>query len=313
MERVPSRSAPVPVAPVAESLGRGEARGRGGSAEPYAELVPEGDTIHRAAARLRPVLAGATVTRFDAPRLVGVRPWPGAAVEEVEAQGKHLLIHFDSGLSLRTHMRMSGVWHAYRVGERWAKPAHLARVVIEVDTGWVAVCFSAPIVETYRREAGARALEALGPDLTTIDLEREGALGDVLARLAVLDPSTELGVALLDQLVAAGVGNVFKSEVCWAVRIDPFTPIGELDDAARRLVWTTAAQQLQANLGPGRRRTHPKGLAVYRRDRRPCHTCGTPIRMARQGEHRRSTYWCPRCQQRPSRRPEPGAVDGPIR
>lgn len=271
------------------------------TARSYADAMPEGDTIHRAAARLRPALVGATVTRFEAPRLVGARPWPGAVIDAVEAQGKHLLIHFDSGLSVRTHMRMSGVWHAYRVGERWAKPAHLARVVIEVDRGWVAVCFSAPVVETYRRDTGARALAALGPDLTTLDLAQDSALDDVLARLAAADPRTELGVALLDQRIAAGVGNVFKSEVCWAVRLDPFTPIGDLDETTRRAIWTTAAEQLQANLGPGRRRTHPRGLAVYRRDRRPCHACGTPIRMARQGEHQRSTYWCPRCQPRHGR------------
>lgn len=259
--------------------------------------MPEGDTIHRAAERLRPVLAGATVVRFTAQRLVGARPRPGTRIDDVEAVGKHLLIHFDNGRSLRTHLRMTGSWHTYRDGERWRKPAHLARVVIEVDTGWTAVCFSAPVVETYARATGTRALAALGPDLCRPDSLDPAVLDTVLSRLAELtDPATELGVALLDQRVAAGIGNVFKSEVCFAVGLDPFTPIGELDEVARRRVWETAAAQLRANLGPGRRTTHPRGLAVYRRQGRACHTCGTPIRMKRQGEQQRSTYWCPRCQ-----------------
>lgn len=259
--------------------------------------VPEGDTIHRAAELLRPALAGATLARFEAPRLTGVRPWPGTPIDDVEAHGKHLLVHFAGGLSLRTHLRMSGVWRLYRVGGRWQKPAHLARVVIETDTGWVAVCFSAPVVETYQRAAGHAVLAGLGPDLCRPDSLEPAVLDAVLARLAAAPPDTPVGVALLDQQIAAGIGNVFKSEACFAVGLDPFTPLGALDDDTRRRLWAMAARQLRANLGRGPRRTHRRGLAVYRRQGRPCHTCGTPIRMARQGDHQRSTYWCPRCQQ----------------
>ncbi len=264
--------------------------------------MPEGDTIYRAAQRLRPALAGATVVRFEAPRLIGTRPWPGVKIDAVEAQGKHLLVHFEGGLSLRTHLRMSGSWRLVRVGERWPKPAHLARVVIEVDTGWVAVCFSAPVVETYRRAGGTRALAGLGPDLCRPDSLEAATLDAVLARLDTLaDPEVGIADALLDQRIAAGIGNVFKSEACFAARLDPFTPLADLDTESRRALWTIAARQLRANLGSGPRRTHPRGLAVYRRKGRPCHVCGTPIRMARQGEHARSTYWCPRCQTRPPR------------
>jgi endonuclease-8 len=262
--------------------------------------VAEGDTIHRVAERLRPALAGALLVRFEAPRLVGVRPWPGTRIDDVEAHGKHLLVHFDGGLSLRTHLRMSGSWHLYRAGERWRKPAYLARVVIGVDTGWEAVCFSAPEVATYRRAAGPRVLTGLGPDLCRADSLEPTTLDAVLGRLAVADPDTAVADALLDQQIASGIGNVFKSEVCFAVGLDPFTALAELDEAARREVWTTAARQLRANLGPGPRRTHPRGLAVYGRLGRPCYTCGTPVRMARQGEFARSTYWCPRCQRRPA-------------
>ncbi|HEX8580961.1 MAG TPA: DNA-formamidopyrimidine glycosylase family protein, partial [Acidimicrobiales bacterium] len=109
--------------------------------------MPEGDTIHRTAARLRPALEGRVVRRFEAPRLEGEaagRPRVGVAVAGVEARGKHLLVHFADGLTLQTHLRMSGSWHLYREGERWHRGAHLARAVVGVD-GWVAVCFSAPV------------------------------------------------------------------------------------------------------------------------------------------------------------------------
>ncbi len=263
--------------------------------------VAEGDTIHRAANRLGPALTGATLVRFEAKRLVGDRPRAGELVDEVEAVGKHLLIHFSGGLSLRTHMRMNGSWHLYRSGERWRKPAHLARVVVEVDAGWVAVCFSAPVVETYvRRTSPPTALAGLGPDLC-VPAEVDAVLDTVVERLArLVEPNVTIGEALLDQRVAAGIGNVYKSEACFAVRLDPFTPVGALDQAALRSVWATAARQLQANLGSGRRATYQGGLAVYGRRGRPCPRCGTPVRMARQGEHQRSTYWCPSCQRRPA-------------
>jgi endonuclease-8 len=263
--------------------------------------VAEGDTIHRAANRLRPALAGATLVRFEATRLAGDRPRAGELVEDVEAVGKHLLIHFSGGLSLRTHMRMSGAWHLYRTGERWREPAHLARVVIEVDSGWVAVCFSAPVVETYvRRASPPAAIAGLGPDLC-VPADLDAVLDTVLERLGrIVEPSATVGEALLDQRVAAGIGNVYKSEACFAVRLDPFTPVGELDREMLRSLWATAARQLQANLGSGRRATYRGGLAVYGRRGRPCPRCGTAVRMGRQGEHQRSTYWCPTCQRRPS-------------
>src|SRR5215211_4813495 len=106
--------------------------------------MPEGDTIHRSAARLSQALAGETMRNFRAPRIEGERPRTGTTIQAVEAVGKHLLIHFDDGLTLQTHMRMSGSWHLYRPGERWQRPRHTARVVIETDA-WVAVCFSAPL------------------------------------------------------------------------------------------------------------------------------------------------------------------------
>jgi endonuclease VIII len=260
--------------------------------------MPEGDTLHRVAARLRPALAGRQLTKIEAPRLRGERPRAGDRIEGVEAQGKHLLVHFAGGLSLRTHLRMNGSWHLYAPGEHWRRPRGQMRVALEVDGGWQAVCFAAPDVETYRRGAPG-VLDALGPDLCGPDVD----LDAVLDRLdATASPDAELGEVLLDQRVAAGVGNVYKSEVCFACRLDPFTPLAELGDADRRRVYALAHRLLRANLGGGPRRTQPGpgGLAVYRRPGRPCPRCGTTIKVRRQGPHARATYWCPGCQIRPA-------------
>ncbi len=258
--------------------------------------MPEGDTLHRTAARLRPALEGAALRRFDAPRLVGERPRSGTTIDTVEAVGKHLVVRFSGGLALQTHLRMTGSWHLYRTGERWTKPPHLARVVLEVD-GWVAVCFSAPVVRTYRPDAvGVVDPTAhLGPDLCLPDVDLDAAV----ERFSLAEePDVEIGVALLDQRIVSGIGNVYKSEVCFACRVDPFTPLHAVDVDARRALVRVAAKLLRANLTTTRRTTVPVagGLAVYGRARRPCIACGTPIRMRYQGTQRRSTYWCPRCQ-----------------
>jgi endonuclease-8 len=263
--------------------------------------LPEGDTLAKTAARLRPALAGHVLTRFEAPRLRGEVPKLGTRVERVEARGKHLLVHFAGGLTLRTHLRMTGSWHVYRERERWRKPAYLARAVVGTDSGWVAVCFSAPVVETYRR--GGRepdVLAALGPDLCLPASLEDGVLDDVVARAATLaDPDATLGEALLDQRIAAGIGNVYKSEACFACGLDPTMPLRLVSEGNRRRVWAMAARQLQANLHRPERQTHAAGLAVYGRRGLPCHRCGTPVRMARHGDLARSTYWCPSCQGRP--------------
>jgi len=263
--------------------------------------MPEGDTLHRTAARLRPALQGHVLTRFEAPMLRGEAPKVGDRIERVEARGKHLLIHFGSGLVLRTHLRMTGSWHIYRERERWRKPAHLARAVVGADSGWVGVCFQAPVVETYHRAvAEPVALATLGPDLCQPDSLADDGLDQVMERVTRLATTgTTLGEALLDQRIASGIGNVYKSEACFAVGVDPGTPIEQVDGAIRRRVWAVAGRQLQANLGRAERRTHPAGLAVYGRRGQPCHRCGVPIRMTRHGEQARSTYWCPTCQPRP--------------
>jgi endonuclease-8 len=277
--------------------------------------VPEGDTLHRAADRLRPALAGRRLLRFEAPRLLGDRPAPGLLIEDVEAVGKHLLIHFEGGLTLRTHLGMPGSWHLYPAGARWQKPRHLLRALVVVE-GWEAVCFQAPQVQTYRRDrpggplgTGRDPVGHLGPDLCTPDPDLDEA---VRRFTTVAEPGTPISVALLDQRLASGIGNVYKSEVLHRCRVDPFVAVSAVPEAMVRELLEVSHRLLVHNLTTTRRTTvaGPAGsVAVYGKARRPCPRCGTPIRMARQGDQARSTYWCPRCQPPGAVGPTPPGLD----
>ena len=267
--------------------------------------MPEGDTIHRVADRLRPALAGQVLERFEAPRAVGPRPEVGSTVEEVEARGKHLLIRFAGGATLHTHMRMTGTWRALPADRSWRADGGRVVAVVRTERA-VAVCLAAPVVELLDDRAVRRhpVLSALGPDLCLPDPD----LDEIVRRSEGLDPDTEVGVALLDQRVAAGIGNVYKSEVAFACRVDPFAPIASLDRDRRADLWRTAGELMRRNLGPSRRRTTPHGLAVYDRAGRPCRVCGTSIAVRRQGEAARATWWCPACQS-----PSPATRTGSVK
>jgi endonuclease VIII len=258
--------------------------------------VPEGDTIHRSATVLRRALAGKPVVTFSTPRL-RVEPFAdGTFVSSVQARGKHLLIGFDDGRVLHTHMQMSGSWHVYAPSGRWRRPDHQVRVVLGVPDA-VAVCFNAPVVEILRERDLDRhpRLAALGPDLCAPEVD----LADVLRRLERLPRETEIGVALLDQQVASGIGNVYKSEVLFAGRVNPFAPLSRVVPDTRLALYRTASTMLRANLDGGRRVTAPGGLAVYGKGGRPCPRCSTPIEVRRQGEAARTTSFCPSCQADP--------------
>lgn len=263
--------------------------------------MPEGDTIHRAAARLRPALEGATLLRFEAPRLAGPRPRVGERIEAVTAIGKHLQVDFSGGITLETHMRMTGSWHVVRQGARWPKPPHLMRCALVVE-GYQAVCFSAPVVRTFPTSAKGTASDPivhLGPDLVLDNgsPEADAAVVELcVSRMRGLDPATPIGEVLLDQRVGNGIGNVYKSDVCWIEQVDPFAPLSSVDEATRARLIATASRLLRANLGPGRRRTVAEGLAVYGRRGSPCRRCGAPIRKNTRGELARITYWCANCQ-----------------
>jgi endonuclease-8 len=254
--------------------------------------MPEGDTISRAAFTLRRALAGKTVRGFRS--AAGDGGLAGRRVATVESAGKNLLVQFDDGRTLRTHMRMHGSWHLYRPGERWRKPAAFARAVLETDD-WTAVCFSAPVVEILRagEERSHPALARLGPDVVAERFDTD----DAVARLRTFS-ALEVGDALLKQEAVAGIGNIWKSETLFRVRVDPFARVAALPDSVLSEIVSTARRLMGARAGASAdlRRTTLAGWAVYRRSGRPCRRCGTAIAMRRQGQERRSTYFCPRCQ-----------------
>lgn len=264
--------------------------------------MPEGDTIWRTAARLKPVLDGKTVATFSAPRLAGQLPGVGWSIDGVEARGKYLLVHFSEpgtnlALTLETHMVMTGSWHIYQVGERWRKSARSMRAAIDTSAGWQAVCFGAPhVLVRPLDESPSAGLVHLGPDLCSSNPDLEAA---VRAFGEHTHPETPVGVALLDQRICCGVGNVYKSEVLHACELAPTTPVSALSVERRRELIQTAHRLLRANLGGGARITTTdtrEGLAAYGRAGDPCPRCRAPIVRIVQGEHARSTYWCERCQ-----------------
>ncbi len=269
--------------------------------------MPEGDTLARTAAGLRPYLVGRDVlgARAQGPGAVPqVQRVVGQRIDAVDSVGKNLLIRFDGGLELRTHLRMNGSWHRYRPGERWRRPPGRARLVLEVE-GSVAVCFDAPVVELFEtRAVGLHpALSRLGPDLLAPDFDASEA------HRRLRDPARaerEIAEALLDQRALAGIGNVYKNEVLWIEQVSPFARVADVDDATLDRLVATARRLMLANVdrarGPERVTTGGDASAggslyVYGRGGRPCRRCGTPIASTRQGRDLpRTTYWCPTCQ-----------------
>lgn len=281
--------------------------------------MPEGDTLYRTASTLRKALLNRVVTAFETGvpgvALVDERtPVLGRTVTEVEARGKNLLLRFSlpeasatgevepghanpADLVLHTHLRMTGSWHIYRPGEAWTKPARYAKVVIHTEA-YVAPCFSAPVVELLTDWQAQRhqGLRELGPDAITPDFDPAEAKRRILGR-----PETEIAVALLNQRLLAGVGNIFKSEVLFVCRVSPFAKVGTLSQETVEHLVEEAHRLLRLNREGGDRRTvngldASKRLWVYGRSGEPCRVCGGTVRMRRQGIDARSTYYCLRCQ-----------------
>jgi endonuclease-8 len=273
--------------------------------------MPEGDTIHRTADTLQLAIGGQVVTRFESvlPTLNRVdadTPLRGRTVERVEARGKHLLIWFSGDLVLRTHMRMNGSWHIYRPGERWQRPRRDMRIVIET-AAMHAVAFTVPIAElvTSRELVQNDVVRDLGPDPIADDFDADEAVTRIQAR-----GSVEIADALLDQTAISGIGNVFKSEILFGARVNPFALVSRLTREQVGKVVAVAIRFMRANVVSGlsrmagvRRTTgslDPSAtLWVYGRAGKPCRRCGTPISRQKQGTYARSTYWCSRCQQVP--------------
>jgi endonuclease-8 len=258
--------------------------------------VPEGDTIHYAARRIRAVLLDRVPDEIRTPHpRHGADRWPerlqGRAVRGVDAHGKHLFVRFDGALTLHSHLRMTGAWGVHREGTRWKRAARRAWLVIRVGE-WTVVEFDGPVLELMResRTRFDRRLAALGPDVVGERFDGD----EFLARLRAQDPARAVGDALLDQRVVAGIGNVWKSESCFAARVNPWRELARVHDHEALAVAEFAHEQMSHSAAANGFSTRPR--AVYGRTGLPCERCGTPIRSHGQGDDNRTTYWCPGCQ-----------------
>jgi endonuclease VIII len=253
--------------------------------------MPEGDTIHYAANRIRPILAGHVPDEIATPhpRFARAR-WPerlrGRAVTGVDALGKHLLLRFEDGLTVHSHLRMTGSW---RVLERRPRPRD-AWLVLRRGQHEV-VQLRGPVLElmTESRVRFDQRLAALGPDI----LAPEFDAGRFLRRLREDDPSRPIGDALLDQRTIAGIGNLWKVEGCFDARIDPWRATGEVSDAEALAIVAACRPGMQQSAADGNQSRHRR---IHGRAGRPCPRCGTAIRSRGQGDDNRTTYWCPACQ-----------------
>ncbi|HEY8583908.1 MAG TPA: DNA-formamidopyrimidine glycosylase family protein [Capillimicrobium sp.] len=256
--------------------------------------MPEGDTIHYAARRIRPILEGAVPeletphARFRADR------WPerlaGRAVESVDAHGKHLFLRFEGGMVIHSHLRMTGAWGTYTGGRRWHRARRRAWLVARARGGEV-VQFDGPVLEllTAGRARGDLNLARLGPDILAEDFDP----AEVLRRLRADDPTRPIGDALLDQRTIAGIGNLWKAEGCFAAAIDPWRPTSEVTDDEVRAILDETRPRMQRSALDG---MQDRFKVIYGKGGRPCPRCGTLIASRGQWDDNRLTYWCPGCQ-----------------
>jgi endonuclease-8 len=257
--------------------------------------MPEGDTIHRAAHRMRVLLAGKVPDEIVTPHpRHAYERWPerlrGRAVSSVDAHGKHLFVRFEGDVTLHSHLRMTGTWGVYRAGQRWGRSARRAWLVLK-GAGGEAVQFDGPVLE-LRPEPELRRdprLAALGPDILAEDFDPSA----VLARLRKGDPDRPFGEALVDQRVVAGIGNIWRAEACFAGGIDPWRATADVDEPEVVAVLGIARECMAESVRAG---FYARPRAVYRRAGMPCPRCGTTIRSRGQGEQNRTAYWCPGCQ-----------------
>ncbi len=280
--------------------------------------MPEGDTVHKVANVMRPLLVGQTLRKVRVQTTVGSERLAGSVVKELRAVGKNFLITLDD-MMLRVHLGMNGSWHSYAPGEKWKAPAIDARVELHTDQH-VFVCFTPKNADVFRaRELPLfEPITALGPDL----LAPEPDLDEAAVR-GMRDPQRALAEVILDQRVAAGLGNVYKSELCFQGAYPdnalqgrfyephqgwyPWTPIGQIGYERLRSLLARGRDSLLANMGgwdrttTWDRRSEPRrpGQAihwVYGMGSRPCALCGEKIQRRIWGPEARVTYWCPTCQ-----------------
>jgi endonuclease-8 len=256
--------------------------------------VPEGDTIHAAARRIREALVGSEIEEIETPQpRHALDRWPerlgGRAVREVDARGKHLFIRFEGELTLHSHLRMRGRWSVYRRGERWRRSPRRAWLVLRTREHEI-VQFDGPVLElmTDSRTRFDQRIAALGPDLLSDEFDEQR----FLRRLREDDQTRGVGEALLDQRNLAGIGNMWKSEGCFLAGVDPWRRLTAVsDDEVLAIVRGLRPLMRQSTEGGGRENNW-----VFERTGRPCRRCGTRIRSRGQGDDNRTTFWCPACQ-----------------
>ncbi|WP_328978596.1 Fpg/Nei family DNA glycosylase [Streptomyces canus] len=266
--------------------------------------MPEGDTVWQSARRLHSALADKVLTRSDlrVPKYA-TADLTGRRVLDVTPRGKHLLTRIEGGLTLHSHLRMDGSWKVYAENQRWTGgPTHQIRAIL-ANADRTAVGYRLPVLELLRTTDEHKAVGHLGPDLLGPDWNPEAALTNLLQ-----DPARPLGEALLDQRNLAGIGNVYKSELCYLLGATPWLPIGALPADRAAQLPALAKKLLEINRDrPVRSTTGRRGqdLFVYGRAPRPCLRCHTSIRVADQGDgsRERPTYWCPTCQTGPAPSP----------
>ncbi len=257
--------------------------------------MPEGDTIHHAANRIRAVLENRVPEEIRTPQpRHELDRWPaalaGKAVRSVDAHGKHLFLRFEDHITLHSHLRMMGSWGVYRQGERWRRAPRRAWIVLRCG-GWEVVEFDGPVLELMSdaRTRSHPQLAALGPDV--LGESFDDAL--FLRLLRADDPTRPIGDALLNQSTVAGIGNLWKAETCFAVGVDPWRAVAEVGDEEALALVGFARQAMAESVRSGYKQ---RPREVYRQAGRPCPRCGTRIRQRGQGENNRLTFWCPGCQ-----------------
>jgi endonuclease-8 len=266
--------------------------------------VPEGDTIHKIAARLAPALVGKQLERVTTQGLV--RAIAGRTVTSVAAHGKHLVIELDDGAYARVHLGMYGRWrfHDRAAGEAaLAKlsPGRVSLALVTIDA--VYLWIGARTVEISQRRAPMRgqAIASLGPDVLADDFDSRLA-----ASRAQLHSTRTIADVLLDQGVASGIGNVYKSEVLFVHNVDPRTRIDALSVDELDALYQPSRELMMENLGSGPRTTRERLAGdvpgddryfVYGRTNKPCRRCATKIECYALGDPTvRWTWSCPQCQ-----------------
>jgi endonuclease-8 len=278
--------------------------------------MPEGDTIYRAARALQKAIGGQIITGFETglaklARVDDDTPLVGRVVERAESRGKWLLIYLSGDLILVTHMLMSGSWHLYRAGERWRMGRSKMRLLIRTAE-WEAIGFNVPIAEFYTARSLERSSQVpkLGPDILSAEFTVAGGV-EKMAAYGAANPEAEIAVVLLNQRVMAGLGNVYKSEVAFSAKVNPFRAIRTITSREMEAMVDFSQRYMKANVADGKgdgivtyagnRRTtramdREERLWVYGRQGQECRRCGATVMMRKQGAQARSTYWCPECQ-----------------